>query len=144
MRAAAIYLLRDRILLHPWQRTTAGVGLASEPYSRLSIDSDNEMLGAAVFGILERAGRTVEHPASWSGLNKPRLKAAGVNSETAFHSHARYVSIECAPNALRIEPSQNAGTGAFSPLPDRVITVALPASAAQVGTAVWNALEACT
>ena len=31
MNSAALYRLRDRIFIHPWQKTTAGLGIASEP-----------------------------------------------------------------------------------------------------------------
>src|SRR5918995_7305662 len=109
MHSAAVYELKDRIFVYPLQQTTAGLGLASEPYVSLPLDVEPESLGNAVLTALSQSGKTVPHPTSWTGSDKPRLEAAGVKSQAAFHAGARSISVE-RDEVLRLEPSRNGGS----------------------------------
>lgn len=147
MQSAAVYELKDRVLIHPWQRTTAGLSMASEPYVSLPLDVDAKSLGTSVLHALEASGRTVPHPTSWRGLEAARLKAAGVKSERAFQLNARSVSVDRAGDSLRIEPSRNGGTRGdtkgFAPLPELSTSLPLNSSVEAIGTAVRASLERC-
>lgn len=145
--SAAVYQLKDRILVHPWQQTTTGLGMSSEPYVALPLDADAAALGNCVLAALAESGKTVPHPASAKGLAAPRLKAAGVKSEKAFQAGSRSVMVERAGKLIRIEPSRNGGTTGdskgFEPLPE--LAASLPASASPdaVGAAIRAVLEKC-
>lgn len=148
MRSAAVYLLKDRILLHPYQTTPAGFGLAGEPYTTLPTDCDVIALGTAVRDILNLAGYIVPQPASSIGLSKPRLQAAGVKSEAAFQRGSKYVAVEHIDGTFRIEPTHNGGTAGaskgFTPINDAAVFLAESATAGELGDAVKQAFDTCT
>jgi hypothetical protein len=147
VQSAAIYQLKDRMLIHPWQRTTMGLSIASEPYVSLPLDADAKALGDSVLNALSLSGRTVPHPTSWKGLGTARLDAAGVKSERAFQLGARSLSAEREAQGFRIEPSRNGGTKGeskgFEPLPELGISLPLTSSADALGVAIRACLERC-
>jgi hypothetical protein len=146
MHCAAVYQLKDRMFVHPWQQTTAGLGIASEPYVSLPLDARPDSLGNLVLSALSKSGQTVPHPTIWRGLDKPRLEAAGVKSEKAFQTGARSVSVERG-QAFRLEPSRNGGskgdTKGFEPLPDLSMSLPLGSTATEIGQAIRACLERC-
>jgi hypothetical protein len=145
--SAAIYRLKDRVLIHPWQRTTMGLSIASEPYVSLPLDADTKALGDSVLEALSLSGRTVPHPASWKGLGTARLDAAGVKSERAFALGARSLSAEREAQGFRIEPSRNGGASGdakgFAPLPELGMSLPLTSSAETLGAAIRACFERC-
>jgi hypothetical protein len=147
MKSAAVHQLKDRILVHPWQQTEMGVGIASEPYVAIPLEADTEQLGKSILDVLGESGRTVPHPTVWKGQDASRLKAAGVRSERAFQDGARYVRVERTQAGFLIEPSRNGGTKGdakgFKPLPDRAIALDAGASTDDLGKAVRKGLDSC-
>jgi hypothetical protein len=143
---AAVYELKDRILIHPWQQTTTGLGIASAPYVSVPLNAESKSLGDSVLIALSISGQTVPHPKTWKGLDKPRLEAAGVKSEKAFQTGARSVSVERG-QAFRLEPSRNGGsrgdTKGFEPLPELSMSLPLSSTAAALGQAIRDCLERC-
>jgi len=146
-RSAAIYLLKDRVLLHPWQKTTDGLGIASEPYIVAPKDADNLHLGEILLRVLSASGQTVPHPKEWTGLSKPRLHAAGVKSESAFHSGALNTSVTWQGDTLSFIPTSNGGGSGpnrgFYPLPESSSSVAAGAGAEEIGAALRFSLNCC-
>jgi hypothetical protein len=147
LHRAAVYQLKDRILVHPWQQTPAGLGIASGPYVSLPLDADAAALGSAVLAALSRSGQTVPHPSDWKGLSAPRLEAAGVRSEKAFQSGARSVDVERDDRAFRIEPSRNGGSKGdakgFVPMPELAMSLPLESGAEVLGQATRASLKRC-
>jgi hypothetical protein len=145
MKRAAVYQLKDRILLHPWQRTDMGLGIGTEPYVPLPLEVAAANLGTSVLEVLGQSGRTIPHPKVWKGQGAERLKAAGVRSERAFQAGSRYVGVERKDAGFVIEPSRNGGTKGdakgFEPLPSRAIALGSDASAEDLGNAIRQGLE---
>lgn len=143
----SIYKLRDRILMHPNQITSAGIWLATPEYVVLGLDSSAQKIGNAVFIALENSGNTIPHPISWTGLSKPRLDAAGVKSEAAFHKSTRLVSVIKNLTQIEIKPSRNGGTKGdergFHYLSNATIHLACHASATEIGQAILSAFALC-
>jgi len=143
VNSAALYQLRDRIFIHPWQKTTDGLGIASEPYVSLPLDTHE--LASAVLAALAQSGKTVPHPTSWKGQDAALLKAAGARSQRAFQSGSRYVYVERDGRTLRLEPSRNGGTKGdekgFHPLPELAASLPLDSSAEAIGAALRAALD---
>jgi len=148
MQSVAVYKLKDRMLVHPWQRTTMGLAMASEPYVSLPLDADAKTLGSSVLSALALSGQTVPHPTSWKGSTTPRLEAAGVGSERAFQLNASSVTVDRAAEFVRIEPSHNGGTEGntkgFAPLPDLSASIPSKSSAEEIGAAVRTCFARCT
>jgi hypothetical protein len=147
MRSAAIYVLKDRVLLHPWQKTTEGVGIGSEPYATVSPQATAYRLGEVVLIALAASGKSVPHPKSWNNVARPRLEAAGVNSETAFHNGTLSVTVNWRDDVLSFEPSRNGGaSGAekgFHPLPEASVSVAAGAGPETIGATLRSAIKRC-
>jgi hypothetical protein len=145
MPRAAIHQLKDRFFIHPWQVTDEGLGVASPPYVALPLDVDSATLGKAALDALNQAGGTVPHPTDWKAEAVSRLKAAGVRSEKAFQTRARYVSVERDANQLHIEPWRNGGTTGdskgFAPLPHLAMTVEGNIPALDLGSMIRKALQ---
>jgi hypothetical protein len=147
VHSAAIYRLKDRVLIHPWQRTTTGLSIASEPYVSLPLDADARVLGDALLNALSLSARTVPHPTSWKNSSTARLDAAGVRSEKAFQLGTRALNAERGDQGFRIEPSRNGGTKGdakgFEPLPELSIFLPPTSSAKTLGTAIQACFESC-
>jgi hypothetical protein len=146
-KRAAVYRLKDRILVHPWQETEMGLGIAAAPYASLPLDAAADALGDGVLAALAESGKEVPHPSSWKGQSAPLLKAAGVRSEKALHTGSRYLMVEREGKTLRIEPSRNGGTKGdtkgFEPLPQLAISLDAGAAPEALGAAIRAALERC-
>jgi hypothetical protein len=145
MKSAAVYRLKDRILVHPWQRTDMGLGIGSEPYLVVPIEVDAANLGESVLRALGESGRTIPHPTVWKGRGADRLRAAGVKSERAFQAGSHYVSVEHKGSGFLIEPSRNGGTKGdakgFKPLPSHTMALDSDSSADDLGSAIRKALD---
>jgi|SRR3954470_13456944 hypothetical protein len=146
--SAAVYRLSDRFLLHPLQRTTAGVWLASDPYANLPLDVASESLGSAALEALSLSGRTVPHPTSWEGLSTPRLKAAGVKSEKTFQTEALMVDLCRDDTGIQITPTRNGGavgdSKGFDSLPEFKTSRPLNTDAASLGEAIRSSFTRCS
>jgi hypothetical protein len=110
MKSVSAFRLRDRIFVHPNCLTTAGLRIAAPDYFSLTPDADPEAVGQAISVALERSSTIVPHPASWAGLAKPRLQAAGLKSEAAFVRGARLVEVSMDKTELRLVATHNGGS----------------------------------
>jgi hypothetical protein len=147
MRSAAVYVLKDRVLFHPWQKTTVGLGICSEPYVSEPLDANDRRLGEVLLGTLDASGLTVPHPKSWKGITRPRLEAAGVKSEKAFQTGTLSVTVNWHDDTLCFAPTRNGGASGpekgFHPLSESSVFVAANAGAEAIGATVRSAIELC-
>jgi hypothetical protein len=145
MKRAGIYRLKDRILIHPWQLTDMGLGVATEPYVVLPLDVDSAKLGLSARETLNQSGQTVRDTTDWKALAAARLKAAGVKSQKAFQTNASYVCLHLSDKQLLVEPSRNGGTQGdakgFEALPAFTVALAADLPAADLGNAIRQALQ---
>ena len=147
MRSAAVYVLKDRVLLHPWQKTTAGLGICSGPYAVVPLEVSAHHLGEVLLGTLVASGLTVPHPTIWEDITRPRLVAAGVKSEKAFQTGTLSVTVNWLDDMLCFAPTRNGGASGpekgFHPLSESSLSVAANAGAEVIGTTVRSAIELC-
>ena len=147
-KRVSAYKLRDRFLMHPDQITTAGVWLAAPEYVSLGLDSPAQVIGQAFLLALKNSGQTVPHPTKWAGLTKPRLEAAGVKSEAAFHMSAQLVTVLRNQLETEIQSTRNGGASGenrgFHDLPNATIRLSNQSSALDVGLAMIAAFASCT
>lgn len=147
-KRASAYKLRDRFLVHTDQITTAGVWLAAPKYVSLRLDTPAQEVGKALLSALEDSGQTVPHPTQWAGLSKPRLDAAGVKSEAAFHKGTQLVTVLRSQMETEIRPTRNGGVSGenrgFHDLPNATIRLSNHSSALEVGQAIIAAFASCT
>jgi hypothetical protein len=145
--SATIYRLDTRFVVHPVNTTTAGVGIASEPYIVLPTPTSAVDLGTAINHALDSYRNGIPHPTNWKGLSGPRLAAAGVRSEAALHKQALMVEVTRAGNTLTFTPQRNGGaTGndkGFHALDERAVTLDEPTQEA-AGEAVLRVFNLCT
>lgn len=147
MKLANIVRLKDRLLVYPQSMTDTGLWVATEPYTRLPLGCDPSVIGQATLSALACSGDSLPHPKDWRAHGAPRLAAAGVRSERAFHSRSSLVSVTSHDDGYAVEPHINGGTAGdekgFRPVPDGAIRVALQSTPDVLGSAVIAALSVC-
>lgn len=147
MQMANAYRLRDRYLIHPSKRTSAGGWLAQPDFVCLPLHASPEVLGKAVLHSLAQSVGVLPHPTVWAGLSKPRLAAAGVRSEKAFMRGTALVDISL-ETEMALRPTENGGTTGdqrgFTALLDKRIALPARSSPLDIGRALLLAFDACT
>jgi hypothetical protein len=124
LKQACAYLRKDKVILGPVSVTTAGVGVAVEPFLCIEVENIGE-LGKGVLATLEKSQHGVPHPKQdqWKALLAPMLKAAGVKSWSSFTKSARNSAYKCVAirfeaNQVLFQPFRNLGPrGGFEELP---------------------------
>jgi hypothetical protein len=123
MQRAAAYQLRNKFLAYSESRTVAGVWVAGSPFITLSLTSDADEVGRAVYEALAGSRDGVPHPSDWKSIPAERLGAAGMRSEADFMRGARLLNISYDGSRISLEPTKNGGTKGedkgFIPLGDR-------------------------
>ena len=109
MKRTSAYRLRDRFFVYPESKTSAGVWLATGPFTSAPLDAAPHALGDLIATALEMSLAGVPHPSSWVGLAKPRLEAAGKNSEADFMRGAQLVCVAAEPPELTLHATHNGG-----------------------------------
>lgn len=147
IRSATVYRLNTRFVVYPVNTTTAGVGIASEPYIVLPLPASALDLGRAINHALDSYRNDIPHPLNWKGLSRPRLAAAGVRSEAALHELASMVAVTFDGNVLTFTPQRNRGaTGinkGFEALDEHAVTLRQPTQEA-AGEAAIRVFNLCT
>jgi hypothetical protein len=146
-KQAAIYKFATRVVVCSDCKTTAGVGITTEPYEVLFTPVAATALGEAVWRALEGSRCDLPHPSNFKDLALPRLAAAGVKSEAAFQNGSGLVTVKLDGDSICVTPHQNGGTrgdgAGFSPIMENKICLAQFGNE-EVGEAVLRTLELCT
>lgn len=85
---ATVFLRGKQFFIHSTSVTTAGVGLATEPFVALTTDSDGEAIGIAALEALNSSHEGIPHPTNWKGILDPLLRMSSCKSWSAFASKA--------------------------------------------------------
>lgn len=144
MRTAAAVKRGGRLFLHAYSLSLEGVWIMSRPIIALSEDCGGAVLGGAILEALNGSREGIPHPKSWSSVNDPLLRAAGVKSWKEFSKDARNVAIEEADGAITFLPSRLIPKdGSFVPSGDSRIAVRT-LEPAVLGAELLRALTMCT
>lgn len=145
-RSAGIYSRSDQLLVYPYFKTTAGLSLAGEPVIVLGKSASDADLGTAVTESLQQHKTGLPHPgpSDFADLPQPILKAAKVKSWSTFSKGALSCSISEDTVELAVTPMRKGPTkSSFLFMPEREVVLPLPATTAQIGAAVREALARC-
>ena len=147
-RAVHVYRLTDRFLVCPLHVTTAGLSIESEPYTVLPLPCTASQLGAAVEAALLLSGDRIAHPEDWKAHAYPRLRAAGVRSESALQRNAQLVTVRSSSDGWIIEPSHRGGTRGdnkgFHSLAHLIVASKPGVKSDVLGHSIDEAFAACT
>lgn len=146
-RSAGILSRGDRIFVHPVFRATTGLSLTGSPVLVLNSSASDAELGDAVADALARNKVNVPPPASpeqEKALLSPILQAAGLKSWTAFSKGALSLWVEHDDELTVLPLKKTSSRGAYLGEADSELRVPLPASSAQIGAAVREALTRCS
>jgi hypothetical protein len=148
MKAACVYQLKDRFLVHAESRTTAGVWLASEPFLVLPNHPTFEEIGKALLQALDNSSNDAPHPVDWKAVHAPRLAAAGVKTERSFQEGAKLVRVSSQERQYIIEPYLNGGASGdskgFHAIATQRSAVPSDVSSVNLGANVFEALKLCS
>src|SRR5438093_6101350 len=144
-RTGGIYRQRDWIIIHPVNKATSGVGVASTPIFRLPVAASAEEIGQAILSALDAFKDEVPHPSDWTRHGKEFLKAAGFPSWRSLENEAVYCNFSEDGDTLRFEPLRYGGASGdhkgFQPFGASDIWVSASASAGHIGMAALEALK---
>ena len=144
MRHAAVYRRRDKLILHPDGRTTAGVFIGIDPFIVLPSSSSASVIGATLRNVLAGSKEGLRHPQphEWDAVAAPLYATAGVKSWGAFARGAVLANVEGHEDVIRVLPQENRGArDGFQPLGLPVIEVPAAATDHELGEAVLKALD---
>ncbi len=144
MRHAAVYRRRDKFIVHPDGKTTAGVYIAIEPFIVLPASADAAAIGSALRRALAAFKDGLRHPLphEWDALAMPLYAAAGVKSWGVFARGADLTHVEGYDDVIRLLPQENRGArNGFQPMGLPVLEVPPTISDHELGSAVLNALD---
>jgi hypothetical protein len=146
-RSAGVFSRSGRYFIYPDFKTTAGVYLDGEPVTILEHSVPVEVLGKTISEALSRYRTGLPHPeapSDFEKLRQPVLEAAGAKSWVTFSKGALYCSISEEKKVMVLTPMRaTRPPGAFEPVPEREVKLMLPATAAQIGAGVREALTHC-
>ena len=144
MKHAAVYRRRDKLILHPDGKTTAGVFIGIEPFVVLPASSDFLVIGATLRNVLAASRERLKHPQphEWDAVAAPLYAAAGVKSWGTFVRGAVLTHVEGTHDGLRLLPQENrGGRDGFQPFGLPVIEIPATATDEEIGNAVIKALD---
>lgn len=145
--AASVYRFKDRWIVSPDKRTTAGLVVSSEPFIALPLDVNNDDLGSILMKALALSKSPMPHPVDWKSMAAPRLAAAGVKSERTSQLNAALVQVTWDDQYLTFTPTRNSGavgeSKGFHALSD-VAVKTLIGSDATVGEVLRRAFSKCS
>ena len=142
-KKVAVFQRADRLFVHPYCRTTAGVWIFCMPILSVAPTAPTSELGSAVLRSFEECKDQVPHPApnAFTTLSEPLYKLAGVRSWNQFAKTAKHVTIELEGDYASLIPTENQGKNGFGYLND--CTVSSPPDEKRIGAALLEALRLC-
>ena len=142
MRLATVYQRRDKFIVCPNGKTTAGVWIGIEPIVVLHT-SEHEPLGCAVRRALHASRSNLRHPEleEWDSIAAPLYALVDVKTWGAFARGAELVSVEADHATIRLLPQENRGArDGFQPIGLPTFEVAEAVSDEELGLAVMEAM----
>ena len=144
-RTGGIYRRSDWIIIHPINKATSGIGIASPPVFRVSVGASQEEIGQAIVAALAAFTSEVPHPSNWTNHGKEFLKAAGFRSWRALEKDAVYCNFSDDGDTFRFQPLRYGGTHGdkkgFQPFEASEVVVSSAVSVAEIGEAALEALR---
>jgi len=147
IKSATAYRKGGEIILHADSKTTAGVWIASPPFTALSATVAVEELGMILLDTISKSAAGVPHPRSktdWAAVRAPLFQAFNVKSIEAQMQGTVCCGIMDEDGILRIRPTRNEGAReGFVPVPGREICIASNASPPEIGAALIQGFTWC-
>jgi len=141
MNRATVYKRRKNLIVHPSSETTAGVVIATPPFTLLPEDVSPTDLGRAVLEALKASQEGVPHPTDWGPVTEALLNAAEVKSWANFAKGTISCALHSDGTSIRFTPKKNnAPRGGFTFLEDRALAIPAQSSAEDIGQGVLDAL----
>ena len=137
MKAATAYKRGNALYLHSSSKTTAGVWIATPPFTKVDTDALASSKGEAILQAIWGSQEGVPHPTNWKTLIDPLLALAGVKSWGTFMKNAACVGVESDAARLRLIPNRNLGPKeGFEPLLASALDLSCQAAPDEIGMAL--------
>jgi hypothetical protein len=144
MRYAAIYKMKNNLVLCSNAQTTDGVSISTEPYVHLGKEVTALEIKEAIDKVITSNQYGIPHPKQneWNTISKKHLEGLGVKSISELHKKANYCSIIEDDKVLTFCPTINAGNiGGYTFVFEKKISVSYDASPVEIFTALEKALR---
>ena len=140
--SVGVFRRKDRFIILPRNRTTAGVYVGTSPTLTAHLDVSAEQLGEMVLRSLEVGEDGVPHPEDWSNVPHPLWDAAGVRTWAAFAKGALNCDVYREGKMLRIQPMKNMGVKrGFLTIHEGVRTIPADSTPSVLGDSVLQAIR---
>jgi hypothetical protein len=141
MKAATVYERSNALYLHASSKTTAGVWIATPPFTKVDTDTTTLAKGEAILQVIKASQEGVPHPTNWNGLIDPLLALADVKSWATFMKNAAGVAMESDGERLKLIPNRNLGPkDGFEPVLAGAVDVSCQAAPDAIGSALEKLL----
>ena len=144
MKSATAFLSNKEIIIHPDSLTTAGVGLATEPYIKLTTPASDHDLFLAIKEALNSVKTGIPHPTDWKKVAADYEKNIGYNNKK-IHKNFTHCGIQEDENNYYFTPSENLGAkNGYTYIVDKKITVNKASSEKDIAEAFYKTMKECT
>lgn len=109
IKSASIYKKPNKYIIHANSHTTAGVGIASEPFIILPKDASQEEIAQSLLTALSNSKEGVKHPTDWKKQQSSFLSNIQEKSLKSLHLNTILCDIVLKGNELTLYPMSNKG-----------------------------------
>ncbi|MBO9203608.1 MULTISPECIES: hypothetical protein [Niastella] len=116
MKKASIYILKEKIIIHPESKANAGFWLSDEHVVILPVNASPEEIINGINESLSKSRMGLPDPKDWSSFDKQLLANMGLKSWAPIkRKSTKYCSVECDNNVIVFIPTAhdtgNSGAG---------------------------------
>jgi hypothetical protein len=144
--SAEIIKTKDSLIIYPVSKTVVGLGIATEPYVHLSINTTDEIVVKSILDALKSARTHLPHPeqSQWKEIASEHLANLKFKSYTQLHKLCLQCGIEQKGTQLHFMPTLNhIAKKHFTELTLEEITISYDESYEKIMTALNLAFQRC-
>lgn len=145
MGRASIYRFRKtgKIFIHSESQLQMGVGVASEPYIWLDVNTHQEEVINALIVAMSQSKKGLPNPKDWSSFTKNFISSIGLKRESDLYKDSMNVGVMHKEGFISFTPMINNGNKGFVNVPHTEIKLPDTASIEELSTALETAFSKC-
>ncbi len=145
MGRASIYRFKKtgKIFIHSESQLQMGVGVASEPYIWLDVNTSHEEVINALIVAMSQSKKGLPNPKDWASFTKDFINAIGLKKESDLYKGSINVGVMHKDGIVSFTPMINNGSKGFVNVPQAEIQLPDTASIEELGSALEAAFNKC-
>jgi hypothetical protein len=128
--------------IHSQSKTTTGIGIASPPFIKMTLDVVPEQLVNNLFIALEKSGNIVPYPKDWKAFKNEFNKNLEIKTAKSFYMGAKCCGVSDVDNSIVLMPMERVDNrGTFYHLPESELNVSRSESAEKIFEAIQETFD---